>query len=132
MTTIINNPNKKRNSIDNYFYNIDWKKASVFEIFNYVKMMKYPMILEACVYFNNIWQKHFKNEKKDFKEKIQCAAKLQYLLDEAVLRRSKRMGLKKEELKRRYKRLRQDLDWFLMDQYKIIGYQNGHRSKKNK
>ena len=111
MTIIIKKPVK--NKFQNYFHNIDWKKATSFEMFHYVKMMEYHMLLEACVYFNNIWQKHFKKEKERFKEKIVIANKLQYLLDEAVERRAIRMKLTPIQYKQKYKKLRQDLDYFL-------------------
>ena len=118
---------KKRNKIESYFFNMDWKKATVTQMYFYVKMMEYPMLLEACVYFNNIWQKHFKNERAIFKEKIECSKKLQYLLDEAVLRRGKKLKLTQKQFKEKYKKLRGDLDWFLQSQEHFKRHQSFDR-----
>ena len=107
---------KKKNPIDNYFFNMDWRHAIPRQMYFYVKMMDNKLLSQACVFF---YLKYIKERENPIYSK-----NFMMLSKEVVLRKAKRLRISKGEFKKRYRSLEEELFRFLKFEEPIKKYGN--------
>ena len=107
---------KKKNPIDNYFFNMDWRNSTPRQMWFYVKMMHDKLLSQACVFF---YLKYIKERENPVYSK-----NFMMLSKEVVLRKAQLLGLSRKDFKKKYHSLEEELFRFLKFEEPIKKYGN--------